>query len=175
MAHRVLNLGCGNKRIEGAVNLDVSSRVLPDVLHDLNKRPWPFEDSSFDEVVGYDVIEHVVDIVSFMEEVHRVARPRASVRLTAPHFSCANTWRDPTHRHAFAHGSLAFFCDGHELAFYSSARFSKMATHIQFRSSIVNKLVSRMANRWPESYEDRWAWLFPAWFVYYELQVVKLA
>jgi 2-polyprenyl-3-methyl-5-hydroxy-6-metoxy-1,4-benzoquinol methylase len=175
MAHQILNLGCGNKRIEGAINLDVSRDVQADVIHDVNQRPWPFANSSFDEVLGYDVMEHVVDVVSFMEEVHRVAKPNARVRLTVPHFSCANTWRDPTHLHAFAHGSLSLFCDGHELAFYSSARFSKVATHIQFRASVLNKLVSRIANRWPEPYEDRWAWIFPAWFIYYELQVVKPA
>jgi hypothetical protein len=171
--NRILNLGCGNKRIEGAVNVDVSDRVQADVVHDLNCRPWPFRTSSFEEIVGYDVVEHVDHIVGFMEEVYRVARPGATIRLTVPHFSCANTWRDPTHRHAFAHGSLDYFCEGHELAFYSTARFSKVFTHIQFRPSLLNKLVWRVANRWPEQYEDRWCWIFPAWFIYYELRAIK--
>jgi len=37
----------------------------------------------------------------------------------------------------------------------------------------VNRLVFRLANRFPERYERRWAWMFPAWFLYYELEVVK--
>jgi SAM-dependent methyltransferase len=171
--NRILNLGCGNEHIEGAINVDVSERVRPDVVHDLNEKPWPFQNSTFDEIVGYDVVEHVADVVAFMEEVHRVAAPEATIRLTVPHFSCANAWRDPTHRHAFAYGSLDFFCEGHELAFYSAAKFSKVTTHIQFRPSLLNKLVWRAANRWPEQYEDRWCWMFPAWFIYYELRAIK--
>jgi predicted SAM-dependent methyltransferase len=174
-ANRILNLGCGKRRIEGAVNVDFAERVGADIVHDLNRRPWPFEKSSFIEIVGYDVIEHLDDVVDFMEEVHRVARPGATIRLTVPHFSCANTWRDPTHRHAFAHGSLDYFCEGHPLAFYSAAKFEKIVTRIQFRQSVLNKLVWRAANRWPEQYEDRWCWIFPAWFIYYELRAIKSA
>jgi hypothetical protein len=33
--------------------------------------------------------------------------------------------------------------------------------------------VFQLANRWPHEYERRWAWMFPAWFLYYELEVVK--
>ena len=153
---RILNLGCGNKRIEGATNLDRSPSVHPDVVHDLDQTPWPFAPSSFDEVVGYDVVEHVADVVRFMEEVHRISAAGATIRLTVPHFSCANAWRDPTHRHAFAHGTLDYFCVGHELDFYSSARFTKVSTSIIFRTSLLNRVVSRAANRWPEAYEDRW-------------------
>src|SRR5262249_59885559 len=89
-SRRILNLGCGSKHIEGATNVDRSPSVHPDVVHDLDQTPWPFAPSSFDEVVGYDVVEHVADVVRFMEEVHRVASPGATIRLTVPHFSCAN-------------------------------------------------------------------------------------
>lgn len=171
--HRVLNLGCGNRRIEGATNVDRSPSVHPDVVHDLDEAPWPFASSSFDEVVGYDVVEHVADVVRFMEEVHRVSVPGATIRLTVPHFSCANAWRDPTHRHAFAQGTLDYFCEGHALDFYSQARFAKVAARIIFRTSLLNRVISRAANRWPEAYEDRWCWMFPAWFLYFELRTVK--
>ena len=42
-----------------------------------------------------------------------------------------------------------------------------------FRPSAVNTLIWRLANRFPVRYERRWAWLFPAWFLYFELEVVK--
>jgi hypothetical protein len=38
---------------------------------------------------------------------------------------------------------------------------------------LVNQIVCRLANRFPRAYEERWAWLFPAWFVYAKLQAVK--
>ncbi len=170
---RILNLGCGSKRIDGATNVDRVASVHPDVVHDLDQTPWPFGPSSFDEVVGYDVLEHAADIVRFMEEIHRVSAPGAIIRLTVPHFSCANAWRDPTHRHAFAQGTLDYFCEGHPLEFYSSARFERVAARIVFRTTLVNRLVGRAANRWPEAYEDRWCWIFPAWFLYFELRALK--
>lgn len=170
---RTLNLGSGNKRVAGAVNVDIVAETRPEVVHDLNSCPWPFANSTFDEILGYDVVEHVTDVIAFMEEVYRVAAPGATVRLTVPHFSSANTWRDPTHRRAFAHGTLDYFCAGHPLSFYSAATYQRLTTHIQFRPSLINKVVSRAANRWPERYEDRWSWMFPAWFVYYELRVLK--
>jgi hypothetical protein len=170
---RVLNLGSGNKPLEGALNLDVSPATRPDVVHDLNQVPWPFKDDAFDEVHGYDVLEHVDNVVTFMQEVHRISRDGALTKLTVPHFSSANTWRDPTHQHGFAHGSLDYFVEGHALSHYSSARFVRVHSRLIFHSSLLNRLIDRLANRWPERYEDRWCWIFPAWFLYFELRVVK--
>ena len=71
---RIVNLGSGHRRVEGATNLDISPATRPDVVHDLNRVPWPFPDTSFEEVLGYDVLEHVESVVAFMEEVHRISR-----------------------------------------------------------------------------------------------------
>jgi hypothetical protein len=37
----------------------------------------------------------------------------------------------------------------------------------------VNKLVWRLARRAPAAYERRYAWMFPAWFLSFELVVIK--
>jgi len=170
---RILNLGSGARPLPNAVNVDLVARTGPDVLHDLNVHPWPFDDSEFDEVVGYDVLEHIADTVGFMQEVHRVARAGALVRLTVPHFSSGNAWRDPTHVRAFTHDSLDYFTPTHALRFYSQASFARRSARIIFRPSLANRLIGRLANRWPQIYEDRWAWIFPAWFIYFELCVLK--
>ena len=168
-----LNLGCGRKPLAGAVNLDVSDRVDADVVHDLNCTPWPFAADTFEEVHAYDVIEHLHDVVRTLEEIHRICRSGAIVHVTVPHFSSANTFTDVTHRHWFAHRSFDPFVADHTLAFYSSARFRPRTTRIIFHPSLVNKLLWRLANRWPDRYEHRWAWMFPAWFLYFELEVLK--
>ncbi len=170
---RIVNLGSGHRPVEGAINLDISPATRPDVVHDLDRLPWPFPDASFDEVLGYDVLEHVGSVVGFMEEVHRISRRGAKVRLTVPHFSCANTWRDPTHRHGFAQATLDCFVEGHPLVHYSSARFRRIRAELIFHPSLLNRAVARLANRWPEKYEDRWCWAFPAWFLYFELEAIK--
>lgn len=169
----VLNLGCGLKRVEGAVNVDVTPRTAPDLVHDLNQRPWPLPDEHFREVIAEDVLEHLDDVVGALEEIHRVSRDGALVRITLPHFSCANAFTDPTHRRQFGRFSFACFTEGDEHAFYTTARFRERSLNIIFHPSLVNKLVWRLANRFPEAYERRWAWVFPAWFMSVELEVVK--
>ncbi len=169
----VLNLGAGAKHIEGAVNLDITPVTNPEVVHDLDDCPWPFEDASFDEIHAYDVLEHVREFVPVMLEIARVSRAGATFRVTVPHFSCANAFTDPTHRRFFGFHSLDYFTEGHEFSFYSSARFKIRSRRIIFKPSLSNKLVWRLASRYPDAYENRWAWIFPAWFLFFELEVVK--
>lgn len=169
----VLNLGCGRKHLPDAVNLDVTPDTNPDVVHNLNRLPWPFPDGQFREVIAHDVIEHLDDVIATMEEIHRVCRPGAVVRITVPHFSCANAFTDPTHRHYFGRFSFDYVTGEHLFSFYTRARFKRRTSLIVFHRSLLNKLVRRLANRYPERYEQRWAWMFPAWFLFFELEVLK--
>ena len=169
----VLNLGCGRKLITGALNLDRSPDVGADVVHDLNRMPWPLPSSHFREVHANDVIEHLDDAVAAMEEIHRVCRPGAIVYITVPHFSCANAFTDISHRHYLGCFSFDLFHPGHELAFCSRARFRRRALHLVFFPSLVNRFVRRLANRYPGVYERHWAWIFPAWFLSVELEALK--
>lgn len=172
-SRHALNLGCGLKPLPGAINIDQVAEVCPDLVLDLGHRPWPLPENHFEEVHAYDVLEHLDDIVGTMEEVHRICRPNAKVILTVPHYSCANAFTDPTHRHYFGAQSFNYFTGENEFAFYSSKRFRKSSTAIIFFPGLINKIVWRFAARHPVSYERRWAWLFPAWFLRFELTVCK--
>jgi SAM-dependent methyltransferase len=170
---RVLNLGCGRKRVSGAVNLDLTHETSPDVIHDLDRRPWPFPDDRFDKVLAHDVIEHLAETVATLEEIHRVCRHGALVRITVPHYSSPNAFTDPTHRHHFGRFSFGCMTEEHDLSFYTRARFVERSCRIIFHPTALNKFVWRLANRYPAEYERRWAWMFPAWFLSVELEVVK--
>ncbi len=175
LSSTVLNLGSGNKPRLGALNVDVTDRTHPDVVHDLDVTPWPLPPGHFTEVHAYDVVEHLADVVRTMEEIHRVCAPRARVFITVPHFSSANSFTDPTHRHHFSARSMRYFTDEHELGFYSPARFRQKQALIVFQQSLTNKLVRLLANRFVVPYEERWAWVFPAWFLYFELETLQSA
>lgn len=170
---RALNLGCGRKRRADAVNVDITSDTAPDVVHDLDVRPWPFPDGWFREVYAQDVIEHLDDTVAVMEELHRVCANGAIVHITLPHFSSANAFTDPTHRRFFGVRSFDYFTGEHEHGYYSRAKFKRLARQLVFEPSIVNKVVHRLARWQPARYEHRWAWIFPAWFLSFQLEVVK--
>ena len=172
-ASEVLNLGCGRKRIDLAVNVDINPEVGADLVYDLNHRPWPLPDNHFATVHAYDIIEHCSDFIGTMEEIHRTCRNEAAVYVTVPHFSSANAFTDPTHCHFFGYQSFSYVTGDHEFSFYTSRRFRHRVSQLVFQPTLFNKLLHRVANRWPTAYEKRWAWVFPAWFMYFELQVVK--
>jgi len=171
--HDRLNLGCGLKHEPDAVNLDITPATNPDVVHDLNRFPWPFPDNHFREVFAYDCLEHLDRFIPAMEEIHRICRDGATVRITVPHFSCANAFTDPTHNRIFGFFSMDYLTGGNGTDFYTPIRFRKIASRMVFYPSLVNKAIWRLANRYPEKYEQRWTWIFPAWYLYFELQVQK--
>ena len=170
---RVLNLGSGTKRIAGALNVDISADAAPDLVMDLGVRPWPLPRDWFQQVHAFDVLEHVPNVLAFIEELHAVCAPDASIHITVPHFSHRNAFTDPTHLHYFGLKSFDYFIEGHELGHYTRARFRKESVTAQFEPTLANKLVWRFARRFPDRWEGRWAWVFPAHFLDVHLRVVK--
>lgn len=82
-----LNLGCGEFKKEGYVNVDYYSVSEPDVKHDLNKFPYPFKDNEFDVVEADHLLEHLEDPFRVMKEIHRICKNGGSVIIKVPHFS----------------------------------------------------------------------------------------
>ncbi len=171
----ILSVGCGLKAPQNnLVRLDISSAVNPDVVWDLEKTPYPFDDSSFSEIQCLDVIEHLGNIPNALEEFHRILKRDGVLKITTPHFSCANSYIDPTHKWHLSYFSFDYFSDGHCLSYYSKARYRIKYRHIQFQGGKINRsIISRLANKFPINYEQRWAWIFPAWYLYFELEVIK--
>lgn len=172
-ASRKLNLGSGMQPVVGAINIDRVGAVPADIQHDLNATPWPLPDSHFDEVYCTDVLEHLYDLVAVMEEIHRVARPGCRVSIVTPHYSCANSFTDPTHLHHLGYFSFDYFTGDSEWNFYTSRKYRYVTRRLIFYPALKNKLLRRFANRHPAFYERHLAWLLPAWFVWLELAVVK--
>jgi SAM-dependent methyltransferase len=168
-----LNLGSGRTYDPEWTNLDVTPDTNPDVVHDLDIHPWPFESNRFAEVQAIDVIEHLRDPLSALEELHRVCRPGARVKVVVPHFSSANAYTDPTHKTFFGFYSLDVVTGEHVHDYYTRLRYRMKRREIVFKQRWANKVVRRYARRWPARYEERWAWIFPAWFVVFDLEVSK--
>src|SRR6185503_10280363 len=118
-------------------------------------------------------VEHIEDIPALMREIHRVLEPGGAVFLTTPHFSCANAYTDPTHRHHLGWRSFDYFTADHALRYYSPARFRIAHRIIRFHGGIIDAIIRRVARRWPDLYEHRLAWMFPAWYLEFELVAVK--
>jgi hypothetical protein len=75
--------------------LDSNPDCKPDVLWDLNVKPWPFEDNSFDEVHAYNVMEHLGrqgDAKAFFDEHYEIWR---ILRRGGSYLGCCPTMRNP--------------------------------------------------------------------------------
>lgn len=119
----VLNVGCGNGILSGAVNLDSVALPGVSVIHDLNSTPWPFEGGRFRMVVAHHVVEHVKDIAVFMGECSRVLAPGGLVEILTPHYSDSGSWMDPTHLWHLHSSSFLYFEQGHPFNYYAGAQF----------------------------------------------------
>lgn len=121
-----LMLGCGyirKKRIKlpedsddfkNLITLDINPRVNPDVLHDLNVLPWPFQDEEFDEIHAYEVLEHIGsqgDVKTFFahfNELYRILKPGGTLYASTPTWDGMWAWSDPGHTRIISEGSLIF-------------------------------------------------------------------
>lgn len=107
----ILNLGAGNKLVEGAINHDLyKHRSEIDVAHDLNDLPWPWKDNSFDLIVACAVLEHLrINLIESVNECWRILRPGGVLHMKLPYWNHANSYRDPTHYWQFDLGTCDLF------------------------------------------------------------------
>ena len=123
---RVLDIGCGTNKLEGAVGMDVNPRTAADVIHDLNDLPYPFSDDEFDRVVGRHIIEHVHEPMAVMTELHRITKPSGIISLVVPHWTNPDFPADLTHRNHLNSYSFQYFIDeGAAFPFYAEVRFKQ--------------------------------------------------
>ncbi len=187
---QILDVGCGRAKERGAIGLDINPSSDADVIADLNHYPWPLASNSFDRILCRHIVEHVVDLVKFMEEIHRVARPGALVEIVTPHFSNRYGFTDPTHRRYLGWRSFDYFAGGRAvsnpnplqrlletqhpiLGFYTAVRFRIKSRRLYFARPYRWVGIRWVANRFIDFYELYLAFLFPARDLYVTLEVVK--
>lgn len=126
---RKLNLGCGDAVYADAVNHDrVKHRAEISVVHDLNVRPWPWSDNSFDLVIAHAVLEHLdIDLVQSLDECWRILAPGGQIALKLPYWQSEIGYRDPTHRWRYTLQSLDLFDPetgyGQQYRFYTARKW----------------------------------------------------
>ena len=108
-----LNLGCGHQKLAGYVNLDKYDALAPDMVCDLERFPWPFEDNAAEEIVMHHVLEHLGAasdaFLGIMKELYRICAPGAKIRIAVPHPRSDAFLGDPTHVRPISPAMLALF------------------------------------------------------------------
>lgn len=100
-----LNLGCGEKILDGYINYDkypINDKVK---YLDIEQLPLPFESNSIDEIYISHVIEHLtIDKYAFIKELIRILKPNGKLIVKLP------TWNPSINHTEFFHNSNYFEC-----------------------------------------------------------------
>lgn len=109
----VLDIGCGRKKIAGAVGIDFSSMSDADVVVDLNHERLPFDDSSVDFIYSSHTLEHLSldGFFHVMKEAYRVLRPGAQFKIVVPYYTTTLNFANPFHNNniCFNEHTFRFF------------------------------------------------------------------
>ena len=190
---KVLDLGCGSAKKTGAFGVDKVQREGVDLVWDLDRFPYPMENDTYDRIIAEHVVEHLNDVPHFFSEVHRIARPGASIHIVTPHFSNRCAYADPTHRHAFSVRFLDFFCGNEprrldlidksaqyllEHRFGVSAADHPPTFKLESREVTFSRIfnlagIASLANRFVDFWEFYLAFVFPGRDILAELTVRK--
>lgn len=166
-----LNLGCGYKKIDGFLGIDLAKTEAVDLVYDLNIMPYPFKANSVSEIVADNILEHLDDVVAVMEEIYRLCKKGALLKISLPYYKSSGAFTDPTHQHFFTENTFEFFNPDHEYYFRTSAKFKILKM----------KLLAKDFNDWRHKLRNLLPfkkffnfWLFNIYDeIYFELKCLK--
>jgi predicted SAM-dependent methyltransferase len=94
---KILNIGCGDNKLEGIVNIDANQAFEPDYCVDISISALPFDDECFDEVLMFHTIEHIPRFYHnhVFYEINRVLKRLGDLYISYPEFEvCSRNYLD---------------------------------------------------------------------------------
>ena len=167
-----LNLGCGNDIRKGYINIDREKLDGVDVVHDLNKFPYPFKKNYFDEILSLGTIELLDDFLKVVEELHRICKNGGIIKIRSPAFPNMCSAQDPLTKKFMTYNTFEYFKDG-GFDYYSKVRFKTLKREYIFSLNPKLKWLSFLPNLAPKFYTRFLFNLFPSNCLYYKLKVIK--
>ena len=102
-----LNLGCADRNFPGYLGVDIAPPA--DVVTDL-RETWPWGDNSAEEILAFDLVEHLPDRIHTMNEAWRVLRPGGLFIIEVPNAARgAGFAQDPTHTSQWCMNSFQYY------------------------------------------------------------------
>ena len=139
MKKTVLNLGCGTTRIPHSIGVDVVKiDSYVDIVHDLNRIPYPFKSNSVDEIHIYHTLEHLSEPLKKIEECYRILKIGGKLFIRVPHFSSMGAFSDITHVRPFGYTSFDVFEKDDYHHFYTEVSFKLLRKQIKYSGLYPN-------------------------------------
>ncbi len=120
-AARIIDLGCGRRKLAGAIGVDNVALPTVNVVADLRVLPLPFADNCVDEIVLSHVIEHLTlaEINTLFDEIYRILRADGVMSISVPHAMTVAFNTDPTHKSRFTFETFYYFTPRHAFSYYA--------------------------------------------------------
>jgi len=85
---KILDIGCGQKKLDGSIGIDFSPYSMADIVLDLNKEDLPFENDSIDYIYSSHALEHLTldGFLHIMDEMYRTIKDDGQICITVPYF-----------------------------------------------------------------------------------------
>ena len=116
-----LNLGSGNVRLKGFVNIDLSKYENVDFVCDLNKDKLPFKNNSVDFILANNVLEHLDSIDNCLAECHRVLKDGGVLSVQMPYYNSSSAIR-PDHKTFFNYKWFKYWTENESEAIQSKEK-----------------------------------------------------
>lgn len=161
----VLDFGCSTNKTDGALGVDIDIQNNPDLVFDLNRFPYPVQDSTVDRIYAKHILEHLGDLYGIFREAYRILKPGGEFIIEVPHFSCRVAYSEPEHNRYYSY----FMFDKLIKAIPCQVLKREITFHWFFRKVGIHAI----ANRYPDGYERFWTYIFPAENLKLNLKMIK--
>jgi len=112
-----LDLGCGFKKQPGFVGMDKRRVDGVDIVHNVEKIPYPLPDNCCHTVLASHILEHIDPrvFIDVMDELWRVMKVHGQLLISTPYAGTPGFWQDPTHIHGYNEATWTYFEPGQHL------------------------------------------------------------
>lgn len=166
-----LNIGCGNKAIDGYIGIDKFQCDAADYICDIENERLPFEDESADAIMLDNVIEHFHDIPKVINELVRVSRDGCLIEIVTPHFSALSSWIDPTHIHHLSYFSFDHF-EKDSVSHYMGKGIKIENIKLSFGGGLMGLTARLIFKISPKKYEQKYCFIFRASTLTFNIRVI---
>jgi len=107
----LLDVGCRDRKQTNFVGIDNRLHPGVDIVHDLEKFPYPIKANSCITIKAHHIIEHIKPwlTIRFMNELWRMLLPGGQLAISAPYANSPGYLQDPTHCTSITEVTFQYF------------------------------------------------------------------
>lgn len=129
---KILDVACGNRKINGAHGIDKDKKSQADYIFDLEK-PWKIKSKQYDIVFCLNFLEHTFAFDHVLKEIHRVLKPGGICHIEVPYYNSYNFGQLPFHHINFAENTIeTFYTKEGQFTRYGSVNFKVLEKELYF-------------------------------------------